>query len=133
MISVGKISDYWDGAKLQLPPHAAYIGRAAPRRGLKASPLANPFKVGGDIPTVEDAVAIYRIYLSYRPLTNTDRLGEFDACEEEAELSRLRALHEEHGKLLLLCWCENWDGEGEAPGKCHGEVIRDALLDQEQA
>jgi hypothetical protein len=79
-------------------PFDEYIGRSVPRRGLKASPLGNPFRVGldGDGAAV---LAKYRAHLLSRP----DLL---------ALLPALR------GKVLA-CWCK--------PGLCHGDVIVDLL------
>ena len=70
-----------------------YIGRASPRKGLKASVWANPFKIGRD-GTRAEVIAKYRAYLQTRP----DLL---------AHLAELR------GKRLA-CWC--------APEPCHGDV-----------
>ncbi len=42
-----------------------YIGRASPRKGLKASVWANPFKIGRD-GTRDEVIAKYRTYLQTR-------------------------------------------------------------------
>ena len=76
-----------------------YIGRANPRRGLQASPFANPFKVGRDGSRGE-VVAKYLQWLQGQP----------------ALLARLPELQ---GKVLG-CWC--------APEQCHGHILA-ALAD----
>jgi len=124
-IRVGNVRDYIRGGKAVLPEGAAYVGREVKRYGLKASPLASPFRIGeaNTCPSLGDgkrlsrrgAVEAYRMALDYAP-------GE----PVLTELARLRALAS-GGDLLLLCWCETWDGTGEAPGKCHAEVIREYL------
>jgi hypothetical protein len=82
---------------------AVYIGRAAPRKGLKASKWANPFK-----------------------LKHVDRGTAIDMYEDElaeGELSHLKAdLHELVGKPLA-CWCRR-DGQPWTAGTwCHGDVL----------
>ncbi len=71
-----------------------YIGRASPRKELKASVWANPFKIGRD-GTRDEVIDQYRAYLQTRP----DLLGR---------------LEELRGKRLA-CWC--------APEPCHGNVL----------
>lgn len=79
-----------------------YIGRAVSRRRLKASPFANPFKLGkdGDRPEIMDK---YREYILTRP----DLL---------ARLPELRGRR-------LACWC--------APEACHGDILVE-LIEQEE-
>jgi hypothetical protein len=79
-----------------------YIGRAVPRRRLKASKWANPFKIGRD-GAREQVIAKYRDYLLSRP----DLL---------ASLSELRGQR-------LGCWC--------APAPCHGDVLAGLADDSE--
>ena len=71
-----------------------YVGRAAPRRGLKASRFANPFVIGRDGDRGE-VIERYRAWLAERP----DLL---------AEVRGLRGLR-------LACWC--------APKACHADVL----------
>lgn len=71
-----------------------YIGRAVPRRGLKASFWANPFKVEKDMSGKEVMIA-YRQYVTARP-------------------SMLEKLEELRGKVLA-CWCK--------PKPCHGDIL----------
>jgi len=108
------------------PPWMIYVGRACPRKGLKASPLANPYRVGQwdtlqppHTMDVEQCVYRYRFLLPMH-------LGMMAMLD----LRRLRALLAEYGRLTLVCFCETWDGTGEAPGKCHAEVVREYLLAQ---
>jgi len=104
-----------------LPPPAewpewyVYVGRSAPRRGLKRSPLANIYLVGDYSPdlgrrfTRQEVIALYASNVLGQPMPGFER-----------ELGRVRTLLAKHGKLILVCWC--------APRACHAEVIRDALL-----
>lgn len=71
-----------------------YIGRANPRSGMKASPWANPFKIGKD-GTRKEVMAKHREWL-----------------KEQPEL--LARLPELKGKILG-CWC--------APEECHGDLL----------
>ena len=74
---------------------AVYIGRMNPRRGLPASPFANPFRIGRDGPRGA-VIEKYRVYFWQRP-----------------ELIA-RARSELRGKTLA-CWC--------APLPCHGDIL----------
>ncbi len=53
------------------PSYTVYIGRAVPRRRLRASAWANPFKIGRD-GTRAEVVAKYRAYLIERPSLLTE-------------------------------------------------------------
>jgi hypothetical protein len=78
------------------PPNGAvYIGRAASRRGLKASKWGNPYREGID-GTLAECIAKY----------------EFGHLPAHPEL--VAALPELRGRDLA-CWC--------APKPCHGEVL----------
>ena len=87
-------------------PGAVYIGRAMPRQGLKASPFANPHKIGPGV-SRQTAITRYEEHLvSHRDLW--------------AELPALR------GKALA-CWCRH-DGEAITPDtRCHGDVLANLL------
>jgi hypothetical protein len=113
-IRVVNIRDYVRDGRVSLPENAVYIGRAAPRYGLKASPLANPYRIGqwmSRMPmrqmNLDDVIYWYRIWF----LSATFGLLIF-------EKARLFALAEK-GPLLLVCWC--------APKPCHGDVIVEYL------
>lgn len=80
----------------QQDPRYVYIGRANRSRGLRGSPLANPFKIGEDGDRAE-VVALYRLMLNVRP--------------------DLQALIPALAGKLLVCWC--------APLPCHGDVLAD--------
>ncbi len=71
-----------------------YIGRANAHYGLKASPFANPFRIGVD-GTREEVIAKYRGWILKQP-------------------ALLRALPGLKGKRLG-CWCR--------PLACHGDVL----------
>ena len=74
---------------------AVYVGRALPRRGLAASPFANPYRIGRDGSRGE-ALAKYRTHLRVHP--------------ELVERARLELAGRD-----LACWC--------APEPCHAEVL----------
>jgi hypothetical protein len=78
-----------------------YIGRAVPRRGLKKSMFANPYKEGLDGDR-DEVILQYRQWF-YRQLP----VSAFR-----------RAVEQLRGKMLV-CWC--------APERCHGDVIREYL------
>jgi hypothetical protein len=79
-----------------------YVGRAAPRLGLPASPFANPFRIGPDGGRT-DVIERYRSWILGRPDL----------------LLRLRELR---GRPLA-CWC--------APEPCHADVLA-ALVDADE-
>lgn len=75
-------------------PGVIYVGRAAPRLGLPASPFANPFRIGPDGGRT-DVIQRYRSWILGRP-------------------DLLLRLHELRGRPLA-CWC--------APEPCHADVL----------
>lgn len=75
-------------------PYDVYIGRANPRTRLKASPWANPFKVGKDGDR-DEVITKYAAWLQTQP-------------------NLLARLPELRGKALG-CWCK--------PERCHGDVL----------
>lgn len=85
-----------------------YIGRAVPRRGLQASPFANPFRIGRD----GDREAVLRRYVNWL-LYSEDRYARW-AFQHARELRGKR----------LACWC--------APERCHGDILA-ALADGAKA
>lgn len=90
-------------------PGVIYVGRAAPRLGLPASPFANPFRIGPDGGRT-DVIQRYRSWLLGRP-------------------DLLLRLHELRGRPLA-CWC--------APEPCHADVLAtlvdaDEILDELRA
>jgi hypothetical protein len=110
------------------PEWWVYIGRESKRRGLKASPLANPFGIGAPRGKLRDYGD--RIEYTAGKASRDDVIGMFRewlmaqtlpmvVSEQRLELARLLGLLARHGKLVLVCWC--------APKACHGEVIREAL------
>ena len=80
-----------------------YIGRAVPRKGLKESIWANPFK-SPQHGSVEQCIEMYRMLLRERQATTS--------LVFDSELEKLR------GKVLA-CWCK--------PGICHGDVLVELL------
>ena len=124
-IEVGNIRDYLVDGKAVLPEGAVWVGRAAPRWGLKASPLGNPYRPGQwnhegmrrpRQLSLADCLEAYHVWLIHKPTL---------ACH--MELARLRGMLTRNGSLVLLCGCETWDGTGEAPGKCHAEILKEYL------
>lgn len=109
-------------------PWDMYIGREHKRKGLEASPLANPYKITAQR-NREKSVEVYKLRMLLvisRPpiLTETSE----DKATQEAvmlantilkELDRLAALYKKHGKLRLFCWCK--------PEACHGDIIKKYL------
>lgn len=83
-------------------PSAVYVGRAAPRLGLPASPFANPYKIGPDGGRT-DVIQKFRSWILGRP-------------------DLLLRLHELRGRPLA-CWC--------APEACHADVLA-ALVDADE-
>ena len=89
-------------------PGAVYIGRAVPRRGIKASKWANPYKIGKD-GNRADVIAKYWFALM-----------DGDMRHLLAELPEL------HGKALA-CWCRH-DGEDRTDDNaCHADVLCEFL------
>lgn len=76
-----------------------YIGRVNHWRGLKASPYANPFRIGLD-GTRDEVIEKYRDWLLAQP-----------------DLVK-RARRELTGKRLA-CWCR--------PERCHGDVLVEVI------
>lgn len=88
-----------------------YIGRG--------SPLGNPYshmdntKAEHKVGTREEAIAAYRQWLM-------DQIASGNAVVIQ-ELDRLATIAMNQGKLILRCYC--------APKACHGDVIREVLLE----
>lgn len=91
-------------------PTHIYIGRAMPRHGLKASPLANPYSVKKY--SVENSLILYGHYVTAK-------------LEAIKEIFRLKKLYEKHGELTLFCWCKK-EVDDDTP--CHGDVIKGVLM-----
>lgn len=80
-------------------PNTTYIGRAVPRKGLKASPWANPFPITENT-SRELSIEWFREWVKISP--------EYSARWIRANAQELR------GKTLV-CWCR--------PEKCHGDIL----------
>lgn len=97
-----------------------YIGRGNQWKGLRASPLANRFRIGFDGDR-DEVIAKYEVWLRGR-IHSGDR-------EVLDELARLASIVVRLGHIELACFC--------APQACHGDVIKAAieeiLADQEVA
>jgi len=81
-----------------------YIGRP--------SPLGNPFVIGRDGDR-EEVIMKYREYLK-KAIKNNDKV--------KAEFERVKEFNRKGG-VILICWC--------APEKCHGDVIREMIENNE--
>lgn len=93
-------------------PGASYIGRANGSARLRASPLANPFRIGVD----GDRVEVIRLYRGW--------LASVLAAGDRPDV--VEALIGCRGRDLS-CWCRH-DGEPKtAANACHGDVIVDTL------
>lgn len=90
-----------------------YIGRAG--KGKKASPLANPFKIGSDRDRAA-ALKEYRLWLD-------EKLAD-PSSPQSLELERLRKLFIQKLRteedLNLCCFC--------SPAPCHGDYIKQLIL-----
>jgi hypothetical protein len=95
--------------KLGQCPEGEYIGRWHPVIR-KASPLANPFKIG----PYHSRAEVIRMYkrLLWTEMRKNGRMM--------TELIRLARIYLATGRLTLICFC--------VPLPCHGEVVREAIL-----
>ena len=92
-------------------PGAIYIGRAVPRKGLKASVWANPYTIGKDGARAE-VINMYKWWLR--------------DMKTDASISFHLELQALAGKPLA-CWCRH-DGEERTEGNaCHGDVLIDLI------
>ena len=99
MTTVVHVRDVLDRLKAG-DPEVVYIGRAMPRRGLRASVFANPNKIGRTCSRI-DAIELFRWMMA-------SRLRGSQGILWQAQLRDLR------GKTLA-CWCK--------PSACHGDVL----------
>lgn len=101
-------------------PDAVYIGRAMPRRNLKASPYANPFKIGADAPKWFGESDLLQ-----SPMGRDAVLFGF-ATWFLADADRVESLIPLRGKHLA-CWCRRSDepfcNSGEGDNRCHGDCL----------
>ena len=81
-----------------------YIGRP--------SPLGNPFVIGRDGDR-EKVIEKYREYLK--------KAIKYDG-RVKSEFERIKELNTK-GDVILICWC--------APQKCHGDVVRELIENNE--
>lgn len=94
-------------------PGVVYIGRAVPRRGIKASKWGNPFRVT----TFESMRSVLNDYLDH-----ILELLESDALMVTGDGPVVLSLDELRGKRLA-CWCK-----GKPDPRCHGDILA-ALAD----
>lgn len=102
------------------PTPYVYVGRAMPsakeREALPASPLGNPFRLGGKRSPDE----IARVLKEYRQW-----LFAKIKAEDESVMLLLRKIGED---TTLACWCVEMEGEEIYTGaeRCHAQVIMKA-------
>jgi hypothetical protein len=89
--------------KRKFEGEGVYIGRP--------SPLGNPFTAKQE-GSKEIAISKYRLWLNTQWNTGNTRVIN--------ELKRIASMLKTTGEVNLICWC--------APAQCHGEVVRDAIL-----
>ena len=97
-----------------------YIGRGY--KGVKGSPLNNPFKVGRD-GTRDEVIELYAIRLRAYLESYVKGVASSEFKRERgiiiSELKRLYEIWQRDGYLTLVCWC--------APLSCHGDIIKEIL------
>jgi hypothetical protein len=91
-------------------PYDFYIGRYNSAQGLKASPLANPFKITKQT-TRDDVLDLYSRWLSF----------QIEVQNHQVLTELVKILNCE--TATLGCWC--------SPQLCHGDVIAKFLTDPE--
>lgn len=84
-----------------------YIGR--PGKGLKGSPLANPFKLTKESDR-QSNLSLYKKWLWLNLKDNTPQL---------IELQRIMELERKYSDIYLACFCK--------PRDCHGDIILRAI------
>lgn len=96
-------------------PWEVYIGRWTGSRDMKASPLRNPFS--------EKEYGREGCITKFKKVFETATVCWHPAIRDE--IHRLLALHKEHGKLTLICWCAPPQGvtARDKPFICHGQII----------
>lgn len=80
-------------------PNAVYIGRSVPRRGIPASPWANPFPITEEM-SRELSIKWF---------------GEWSNGSPEYSAKWIREHVQELRGKTLVCWC--------APNDCHGRIL----------
>lgn len=107
-------------------PGAVYIGRANPRRGLKASPFANPYKIG--TPASH--------WGQKDPITRKGALFAYstEIWSPGGSLQHLLAILPELRGKPLACWCRHDDVpmtngiiDAGPDNRCHGDLLVDWL------
>ena len=84
-----------------------YVGRRHPR--FKASPLANPYRVGTGMSRTL-AATLYEKWLDDQMKSDTPA---------RREIMRLVELYKRNGAMTLICWC--------APLMCHGHYVAEVM------
>lgn len=121
-----------DREALLADPVFAYVGRANPRSGWKATPFRNEFKVGrgyrvegpGEPRIVHVTDARQAVRLFYRCLND---VLEGRSCRVQergigAVFDRMTPLLPTLRGKTLGCWCGEWE-PGQDPIACHGWVL----------
>lgn len=90
---------------------AVYIGRAMAKPRRKASPLANPFKIGQH----GDRAEVIRLYTRF-----------LHSEIQRGDPAVIAALIQARNKPLA-CWCRHDDEDQTDDNACHGDVILTVL------
>lgn len=99
---------------------AVYVGRANPRKGLKASKWGNPFRIGDPLQVPQGARVVV-IKMKRHEAVRAYRDNLFRNRDLLAQLPRLR------NAPALACWCRH-DGEERTPeNECHADVLVELL------
>ena len=90
-----------------------YIGRPSPL-GNPYSHLSKGILAKYQVATRDEAVEMYSAYIRQQLVEKNQQVKD--------TFNRLYAEYQATGELHLICWC--------APCKCHGDVIREILLNK---
>ena len=102
-------------------PDAVYIGRAMPRRGLKGSPFANPFKIGA--PSFQQNGLATRDMMSRRDVIERYKLWIMAPAQRH-----LLALLPDLRNRPIACWCRHDGEQRSGANACHADILQ-GLLD----
>lgn len=112
-----------------------YVGRAIPRMGLEASPLANPYTIKktkeilerNDISPVEELIRPTSLRAYEWGLQSA-----LERCDnvQHQEMNRLVNIAIKHGSLGLVCCCVGKEEDGRilTEDDCHAGIIKKFIL-----
>lgn len=100
---------------------AVYVGRAMGRQGLKASPFANPYKIGDTSYYNPGEVFANGVQDERAPLSRIDVLNRYSRrIVDKPDL--LAMLPDLRGKPLA-CWCRHDEERRTSANLCHADVL----------